>query len=490
MSVVRRVLWTLAVLVTVVPAGGPASGAAVDPMRQGIGWWDCGDGLQCGRLSVPVDWARPSGPRTEVDLARMPAKEPLRSLGALVVNTGGTSTVQDVRARPDTVSELTRWFDVVLVEARGAGDRGSAAAVRCPVAAPDPRRLFTPGAAVWHAYARDNAAYARSCRTAAGPAYEGLTSWQVAHDLDALRAALGEPRLRYFGNSYGAVYGQAYLELFPRRAGRTYLEGVPDHAEAGLGRRLIAHARAVERQFHRFRDWCRGRMGCPLDDDAVRVFDGLLKAAPLPAGPVRTVDDRQIAAAVLAGLVPQRWPELARALAAAGEGDASALAAMAEVTAPVPPGTVTRALECHDLMSSVPGHRRFVAMESRLGSVAPRVGWLSGRAEIARCLGLPAGAAGRRPHPPAAGRRSVLVGIGRLDTVAPPTGAAHVARRIPGAVTLWHGDGHGAYLEQGVGKLRATCLRAHVHRYLVHGTLPERGTACPGDLTAALDARM
>ncbi|MFD0477663.1 hypothetical protein ACFQ0B_62860 [Nonomuraea thailandensis] len=129
---------------------------------------------------------------------------------------------------------------------------------------PDPRRLqLTPGPAAWRAHARDNAAYDRSCRIAAGPAYAGLTSWQVAHDLDAVRAALGQPRLRYFGNAYGAVYGQAYLKLFPRRVERMYLEGVPDHGEPGVGRRLIAHARAAERQLASFRAWCAGRLGCP-----------------------------------------------------------------------------------------------------------------------------------------------------------------------------------------------------------------------------------
>ncbi|MFC7587381.1 hypothetical protein ACFQYP_29490 [Nonomuraea antimicrobica] len=153
---------------------------------------------------------------------------------------------------------------------------------------PDPRRLqMAPGRAAWRAYARDNAAYDRSCRIAAGPAYAGLTSWQVAHDLDALRAALGERRLRYFGNGYGAVYGQAYLELFPRRVERMYLEGVPDHGEPGVGRRLIAHARAAERQLARFRDWCAAHLGCPLDDDAVSVLDGLLDGAPCPAQDVR-----------------------------------------------------------------------------------------------------------------------------------------------------------------------------------------------------------
>ncbi|MEV0389978.1 alpha/beta hydrolase [Nonomuraea sp. NPDC050643] len=454
-----------------------------------MAWWDCGDGLQCGRLSVPVDWARPRGARTQIDVARMPAHDPARSLGPLVVNIGWGPTIQGVRDRPDTVSELARWFDVVFVEPRGLGDRGSPAMVRCSVPQPDPLRLqLTPGAAMWRAYARDNAAYDRSCRIAAGPAYAGLTSWQVAHDLDALRAALGQRWLRYFGNAYGAVYGQAYLELFPRRVERMYLEGVPDHGEPGLGRRLIARARAAERQLTYFRDWCRGRLGCPLDGDAVALLDDLLERAPLPAGPGRTLDARRIVAAVNAGLAPHRWPELARALSAAGEGDASALAAMAAMARPVAPGMVTRSMVCHDFMPVVPGYRRFMAMESRLRAVAPRVGWMAGRYEIARCLGVSGRGPSWPPRPLRARKgASVLVGIGRLDTTAPGAGAARVAGRVPGAAVLRHGDGHGAYLLQGASKLRATCLRTHVHAYLVNGTLPPARTVCPGELTAGLD---
>ncbi|MFI6731939.1 alpha/beta fold hydrolase [Nonomuraea sp. NPDC050451] len=498
----------------ILAAAALAAAATASPAVKGAAapqWQDCGDGLQCAKLSVPVDWARPHGARTEIDLARMPAQDPQHSRGSLVVNTGAASTVQAVRARPESVSELTRWFDVVLVEPRGLGDRGSTAAVRCAVAQPDPLRLvLTPGRAGWRAYARDNAAYDRSCRAAAGPAYDGLTSWQVAHDLEALRAELGEPRLRYFGASYGAVYGQAYLELFPHRAGRMYLEGGPDHTEPALAQRLTAQARAAERQLFSFRDWCRRHLGCPLDDaDAVKVYDALTRRTPLHAGPGRTVNARHLAAAVHAGLVPGRWPELARAMSEAREGDATRLAAMgsearegdatrlaamgsearegdatkpAAVSAPAAPATVSGSMLCHDFMPAMPGYRRFLAMETRLREVAPRVGWVSGRYEVARCLGMPRkGAPSWPPHVPAPRHDpTVLVGIGRLDAGARPTGP------VPGAVVLSHGDGRDAYLLQGVSRLRATCLRTHVHDYLVNGALPQEGTDCPGELTASM----
>ncbi|MEO3803975.1 alpha/beta fold hydrolase [Nonomuraea sp. B1E8] len=513
--------------------GGGAAQRQAGGTRRRLAWWDCGDGLRCAKLSVPADWARPGGARTEIDVARLPARDPRRSRGHLVVNTGAGSSIQDVRARPDTVSELARWFDVVIMEARGSGDHDSAAAVRCAVPPPDVLRLqLSRGPAGWRAHARANAAYGRSCRAAAGATR--LTSWQVARDLDALRAALGEARLRYFGNSYGAVYGQAYAESFPGRVGRMYLEGVPDLVEPGLERRMTARARAVERQLYAFRDWCRGRLGCPLgEDDAVSVFDHLAGRVPLPAGPRSEVNARRLVAAVYAGLTPARWPELARALSAAGSGDARPLASLASaspgspfLTSPSPAspaspaspgspapagaddaprlpstnGTTLRMMMCQDFVSAMPRYQGFLGMEKRLRAVAPRVGWMSGRHEAGRCLGL-AGTGPSQPSRPSsavsqpsrlsslsAGTR-VLVGIGRLDIEAPASGAARAARRIPGAVVLWHGDGHDAYLLQGVRKLRATCLRARVHDYFVKGTLPARGTACRGALVDGMDPR-
>ncbi|MEU1385707.1 MULTISPECIES: alpha/beta hydrolase [unclassified Nonomuraea] len=593
------------------------------PGRETLAWTECGGGLRCATLPVPADWARPNEARVAVQLAMLPAQDPLRRLGALVVNTGSASVVREVAARPDTVGELARWFDVVLVEARGVEDGGHAGA--CPRSRPDPARLqVAEGRTAWRAFARDNAAYDRACRAALGPAYAGLTSWQVAHDLDAVRAALGESRLRYLGNGYGSVYGQAYLELFPGRAGRMYLEGLPDHTETGLERRLLAHARAQERQLGYFRDWCRNRPGCPLGRaDAVRVFDGLVRRAPLGlGGGERTVSGHEIAAAVWAGLTPARWPALAHALSRARTGDATGLAALlpAEPPQATPPGptgatpgagqaspgtpgtipgpgqaspgttgallgagqtppgaagarspeapqgmpgptprtmagtapqgrtaapgtpapgtpapgtavpgtagvgvasgarvaagavgavpqpgkAVPRAVGgaasgvgetgpgsaegvrwCHDFGLAVPGYRRFLQVEARLRKAAPRVGWLSGRAEVARCLGA-ARSPGWAPHPLAAGLRvpPVLVGVGRLDNETPSSGAARVAGQIPGARVLWHGDGQGAYLAQGVSRLRAACLRTKVHDYLVNGVLPKPGTFCPGELTA------
>ena len=40
----------------------------------------------------------------------------------------------------------------------------------------------------------------------------------MARDFDLLRAAVGDERLTYIGNSYGSLVGATYASLFPGRA--------------------------------------------------------------------------------------------------------------------------------------------------------------------------------------------------------------------------------------------------------------------------------
>src|SRR5690349_12124146 len=62
--------------------------------------------LVCAKLSVPVDWARPRGPRFDLALAKLPAADPSRRTGALFVNPGGPggSGVGMVYGAEDTFS--------------------------------------------------------------------------------------------------------------------------------------------------------------------------------------------------------------------------------------------------------------------------------------------------------------------------------------------------------------------------------------------------
>ena len=51
---------------------------------------------------------------------------------------------------------------------------------------------------------------------------------EVAHDLEALRRALGESQLTYWGISYGTVIGSTYAALFPDKVRALVLDGSVD----------------------------------------------------------------------------------------------------------------------------------------------------------------------------------------------------------------------------------------------------------------------
>ncbi|MQA98551.1 MAG: alpha/beta fold hydrolase [Streptosporangiales bacterium] len=211
---------------SVAGAESPSVRGAAGPLE----WSDCGGGVECSTLTVPVDWAAPREERMRLNLVRVPAADPQRRLGSVVVNLGAGNSTQSVRGQlPAGLRGLHERFDLVVFDPPGLGTAGNGTLVRCPHLAASVYGLVADASpAAWRAHAATNARYDAGCRDAAGASFAHLTSWQVAHDLEAMRAALDEPRLRYLGNSYATAYWQAYAELFSGRVGPTYLDGVTD----------------------------------------------------------------------------------------------------------------------------------------------------------------------------------------------------------------------------------------------------------------------
>ncbi|WP_181772139.1 alpha/beta hydrolase [Amycolatopsis pittospori] len=468
----RRTSWRYGAVLAagVLTLAAHTASAAPEPS---LSWSDCGDGTRCAVLTVPVNWADPAGPVTGIDVVRVAAKDPSRKTGTVVANLGaGNSTAAIVGPRPPSIQswldQLTERLDVVVFDPRGLGREGTR--IDCPRPQPSILGLVRQqDEAGWRTHSTENAAYDAGCRQAAGPAFAGLDSWQIAHDLDALRAALGEPKLRYFGNSYGTTYGQAYAELFGTRLERMYLDGVADHTRPRLIDWLSDYALTQEQQLLRFRDWCARTPSCALNgSDAAKAWDDLVATSDRPG---------DLFAGALVGMNPPRWPDLARAIAKARAGDASDFDTVLQYPPAGPTGSVQGATLCHDFMPTLPDYQGFLRIERRLKAIAPRFGWIEGRYELGRCAGIP-GEPAYPPHPLSApDAPPVLVTIGELDNNTSHLGAAHVAGQFPRASSVRHGDGHAAYL------LGNTCLRALGNAYLIDGTLPPHGRFCPGELT-------
>jgi pimeloyl-ACP methyl ester carboxylesterase len=77
-----------------------------------------------------------------------------------------------------------------------------------------------------------------------------------ARDLDAIRRALGERRISYWGVSYGTYVGAVYATMFPHRTDRVVLDSndEPDHDLVARGW-AANYAIGVEDRFADFAAW-------------------------------------------------------------------------------------------------------------------------------------------------------------------------------------------------------------------------------------------
>ncbi|OXM43461.1 alpha/beta fold hydrolase [Amycolatopsis alba] len=448
-------------------SGVTGTSAAATP-KPVLSWQDCGDGLHCGSLAVPSDWARLDQAPITLGLAKLPATNAAGDHGVLLMNLGGPQAQISAFRQPafqERFAELRQWFDIVIFDPRGFE---ASSGVSCPLPAPAEADYVFPDQAAFDAHAERNARFGRGC--AATPLAGKLDSWQVAHDLEAIRKALGERKLNYFGNSYCTVYAQAYADLFPGGVGRMYLDSVMDHTNPSLRNWLGQRARANERTLHRFAGWCAAEPSCALHGrDVLTVWDELIARAerqPIPGGGTTVSAEQIVARADIRS--ERRWPAFATALAEAHAGDATKLA-----TKPVfPPGPdVMRIPTCADF--PYPGDYRSVReVEASLRTVAPRLGWRQAWIWAMPCARLP----GNGTFPPHrrdfAGVPPVLVVGGVDDDNTPPEWGRHLAAQLPGARYLAAAGDHAVYVDGNV------CARARAHRYLTTGQLPPENTVC------------
>ncbi|GAA3151133.1 hypothetical protein [Nonomuraea salmonea] len=122
----RFITPALAGLLTLTGVAGHARAAAPERLGefygQRLAWSRCGDGYECGKLSVPLDYKHPEGDRIGLSMARLPATG--RKIGSIVLNFGGpgASGVDTLLQSKDIVSPAIReHFDVVSFDPRGVG---------------------------------------------------------------------------------------------------------------------------------------------------------------------------------------------------------------------------------------------------------------------------------------------------------------------------------------------------------------------------------
>ncbi|KAK4495364.1 hypothetical protein PRZ48_013695 [Zasmidium cellare] len=240
-------------------------------------------GLDCAELNVPLDWSNPNNGKTmTLSMNRWPAKDPKTRIGALIHNPGGpglaaTDMVLDFARGSTYWGEDLRRFDLIGLDPRGVG---RSSPIKC---SPDlwnarPSQLVH-SEEEFDKLIEHNRNFALSCLNRTGELVKHIDTLSVARDMDALRIALGEEKINFYGQSYGTQIGGAYAELFPQKYRAMALDGNVDHSLTEVPT-VVSEAYGYEAVWNHFVTWCNETEDCALRGQDINAeFDKLLDEA-------------------------------------------------------------------------------------------------------------------------------------------------------------------------------------------------------------------
>jgi pimeloyl-ACP methyl ester carboxylesterase len=453
---------------------------------QRLTWTACGGGFQCGKVTVPVDWAAPGGPTLQLAVVRKPATG--QRLGSLFMNPGGPGVAGTTFVREAASSfgrSLRSAYDLVGWDPRGTGDSS-------PVRCLDDRQLdqyyaedATPdNAAEVQQYVADQREFAQACQAHTGPLLAHVDTLSTVRDMDVLRAAAGDGVLTYYGASYGTYLGAWYAQEFPWRVGRLVLDGAVDPALT-FDQYSEGQAMGFTRAVRSYLQDCLSASGCPFRgtvDDGMSQLEGLLAradAAPLATSSGRMLTQSLMETGLAQGMYDQSlWSVVTRGITQALRGDGSILLRLSDLyTQRDSKGHYAEDLTAYSpiycLDHAVPGNiDRSFAQGEVLGRKYPPLGDLIGTGGV-QCQLWPIKPVMPVQRLTAPGAAPILVVGTTNDPATPYEWAKSLASQLSsGRLLTRTGQGHTAYLPGG------TCIRQAIDRYLVQGTLPAVGTVC------------
>lgn len=429
--------------------------------------------VQCGRVNGILD--SPYAPGR--DTARI---QLLRAgdgpVPIAVVNDvdGLPGTIYAARLAASLPQEFFKKFQLIGMDRRGTGN---SLVFRC---VPDEVRRemveADPAALDVESWFRAAQSAGQQCAIAMESQLPAIDTWRTAADLDTLRSALGVSRLNAVGHGEGSRVVSMFADRFPDRVGRVVLDGVPDPtADAQLAHEGVA--KGGEAAWDAFTADCVQR-GCELGAEPERAFLellGQLRTTPIN-GTSLDVTAGTAMHAVLVGLSDRKtWPTLAKALAAAGNGDGSGIVTLltpyvlgGENQNPALDGSLVTT--CNDMSTRLsPDQVKSAATEWQ--QKYPLFGPISAQ-QLAFCAPwtIPDHPV---PTPTGRGAPPILVLGTASDAITPIEGTERAAQQLDtGVLISWQGGGHGAL---GV----SPCATDASAKFLTDATIPRDGTVCP-----------
>ncbi|MGD8168299.1 alpha/beta hydrolase [Herbiconiux sp. P16] len=457
---------------------------------QVLDWESCDAGFLCATATAPLDWSNPGGDTVSLALIKKPASGGTK-LGTLFVNPGGPggSAYDFVQQSADYAAHpsLQGSYDLIGYDPRGTGHSD---AVHCLTDKERDAYLYDiipgeRGSQEWiDAYTAAAKDFADKCAQNTGPLLEFIDTESTTHDLDMLRAVVGDPKLNYLGYSYGTFLGAQYAENFPDKVGRMVLDGAEDPTSSGFDI-SISQAAGFENALKAYLQDCVSTSGCWFDgtaDEALTKVQQLL--AQVEQSPLRATDGRELGAsnlltAIFYPLYNQgNWPYLDQLFSSVENGDADFAFQLAdEYNSRNSDGTYRdnliesfNAISCADY-PAVTDPAAVAEQNAELVQASPTVGpyWTYGDITCSqweypsRRVPAPVTAAGSGP---------ILVVGTTGDPATPYKWAQALAGQLEnGHLVTFQGEGHTAYNS-------STCVADVVDAYFLDGTVPSSDPNC------------
>jgi pimeloyl-ACP methyl ester carboxylesterase len=262
-----------------------------------VKWARCSDpgltqfGLECASLSVPLDYAKPSGTKIKLALSRLKhTSSAAKYQGVMLINPGGpgVSGIDFPLLAGLVPKGAANVYDWIGWAPRGV--EGSTPSLSCNgnyLGLNRPR--YEPiNSAAEKAWLLRSKTYAAACDKAGGALLDHVRTIDTVRDMESIRLALGRPQLNLYGFSYGTYLGQVYTSLYPTKVRRMVLDGVVDPRRVWYRGSLDQNI-AFEKTIRLFFDWVAKydsvyRLGTTGVDVSSTYYAQLDKLTATPAG--------------------------------------------------------------------------------------------------------------------------------------------------------------------------------------------------------------
>jgi len=461
-----------------------------------IDWGPCDDELvtedelECGTVTVPLDYEDPSGETVDIALVRVPARDDRQ--GAILFNPGGpggSGFSYIAQGGTYIVDELgLHDFDLIGFDPRGV-DRSDGLVCLSDQQLDDTAFLDdTPDdQEEQQALADADALFDEECVAKYGDALAEYSTINTARDMDEIRKALGDDQLSYLGISYGTYLGAVYASMFPDHVRAMALDSAFEPTGDSIEEQYTTQLVGFENAFNDWAAWCEDDETCAFTSDDVGAdWDALIQQ--LDESPIENSDGRignqtLVEGATIAALYSEsEWPVLATALADAREGDPAGLFRLADsYNGRREDGTYETIQQSNTIINCASGLQSPLpedpeALVETLYEVAPR---------FSRTITVSDfdsdGCSGLMPPQPIDelhydGDAPIVVIGGLNDPATPFRWAEEMTEALGDSAVLvtFTGEGHGQLLA-------STCVTEIEAAVLADGEVPDEGTVCDPD---------